>query len=117
MLDGLRDLLLVGGSGCVKVVMLINWTEDMQSRKVSGDVEVFGRDSLGDVMQCLQKEVIFPAPPPEIAEKQGIRVTRKQLFGSSLPMNEDPDKIAFIELEYLRLVSEEIIRKEGYIPA
>ncbi|GAD95004.1 hypothetical protein TERG_05754 [Paecilomyces variotii No. 5] len=116
-LYALRDLWLVGGSGSVKIVMLVNWTVDEETRKVSGDIEVFGGDSLGGDVQRVQKEVIFPAPSPEVAEKQSIRVARKQLFGSSLPMNEDPDKITFIELKYLRLIAEEIIRKEGYVPA
>ncbi|GAD95116.1 conserved hypothetical protein [Paecilomyces variotii No. 5] len=110
-----RDLWLLGGSGIVQVVMILTWSKNEQGR-VEGDIELFDLDASGSV-RSLQQEIIFPRPPPMIAATQFVNITRSQLFGPTLPVDQDPGTIFALSIDSLRVIAEEFTRGEGLIPA
>ncbi|KAL1847161.1 hypothetical protein Plec18170_008725 [Paecilomyces lecythidis] len=108
-----RDLWLIGGR--VNVVIVIKWVKN-SSNEVAGDIGVFDVDSQGAV-RCLQQQVIFPEPPPSIANAQQIRLTRGQIFGSSLPPGQNAAQILPLELSELRYQARASLRRMGLTPA
>ncbi|KAL1885381.1 hypothetical protein Plec18167_000874 [Paecilomyces lecythidis] len=110
-----RDLWLIGGSRVVQAVMVLKWSKTEHGR-VEGDVELFDLDASGSV-RSLQKEIIFPRPPPMIAAMQSVNITRSQLFGPTLPDGQDPGTIFPLSVDSLRVIAEDFIRDEGFVPA
>ncbi|GAD96220.1 predicted protein [Paecilomyces variotii No. 5] len=108
-----RDLWLIGGR--VNVVIVIKWVKNC-SNEVAGDIGVFDVDSQGAV-RCIQQQVIFPEPPPSIANAQQIRLTRGQIFGSSLPPGQNAAQILPLELSELRYQTRASLRRMGLTPA
>ncbi|KAJ9249265.1 hypothetical protein DTO027B5_8240 [Paecilomyces variotii] len=107
-----RDLWLIGGR--VNVVIVIKWVKN-SSNEVAGDIAVFDLDSQGAV-RCLQQQIIFPEPPPSIADAQQIRLTRGQIFGSSLPPGQNAAQILPLELSELRYQARASLRRMGLTP-
>ncbi|KAJ9216105.1 hypothetical protein DTO166G4_2349 [Paecilomyces variotii] len=107
-----RDLWLIGGR--VNVMIVIKWVKS-SSNEVAGDIAVFDLDSQGAV-RCLQQQIIFPEPPPSIADAQQIRLTRGQIFGSSLPPGQNAAQILPLELSELRYQARASLRRMGLTP-
>jgi len=110
-----RDLWLIGGRGSVNVAIIIKWTKT-RGNKVSGDIEVFDLDPQGAV-RSLQREVIFPIPPPNIANRQEIYLTRGQIFGAALPVGQNAAQIFSLELNNLRHHATVALGRMGLVPA
>ncbi|KAK2764287.1 hypothetical protein FQN54_008979 [Arachnomyces sp. PD_36] len=124
------NLWLKGGSGIVQLVILFVWFPRPSSIidanieadglypplycVIDAEIEVYGLDKDGDVA-LLQKETLYPYPrkPVPVDSKipawvlnrrtgQVIRVTRGQLFGSSLPAGRNPDDVFGFSLDDIR---------------
>ncbi|KAL2001959.1 hypothetical protein VTN02DRAFT_937 [Thermoascus thermophilus] len=92
------NLLLVGGNGAVKVVILVTWTK-LQGGRVSGHVELFMRDQ-HDMPRLEQSETVFPRPTTAGSQRLGIR--RSDLFGPALLAGRNGNDVLYLDVERLR---------------
>jgi hypothetical protein len=111
-----RDLLLVGGNGSTKVIIIVTWTRSPGC--VSGKVELFTHDRNG-IPKLDQSEVcsrlfinvshtyylrlvqtVFPRPAN--ANSQGLRIRRGDLFGPALLAGRNGNDILELDVERLR---------------
>lgn len=61
--------------------------------------------------------MIFPKPSDTVtAAAQTIRITKKQLFGATWPMNQDGAAVVTLSIDRLRDIAGEYARDEGYDP-
>ncbi|KAG5291357.1 hypothetical protein I7I50_08142 [Histoplasma capsulatum G186AR] len=107
-------LWLVGSAGKVELVILLKWTK-AEGNFVKGKIETWGMDSEGSEV-LLQREEIFPEPQTGSSD-QVIRVTRKQLFGSTLPAGRNPDYVFGLSVSNLRSKVAIATQHDGYRPA
>ncbi|KAJ5563044.1 hypothetical protein N7535_002509 [Penicillium sp. DV-2018c] len=101
------NMLLVGGNGHIKAVVILNWLLKRSTSVVSGFAELYVRDR-NEMPIRRQHEAIFPAPPQN-PTAQRLTLTRLEFFGPSLVP--DPDRTAppnpnvFLSIEQLRAVA------------
>ncbi|KAJ5622583.1 hypothetical protein N7528_005815 [Penicillium herquei] len=94
------NLLLVGGEGAIKIVLLVKWTR-IQGNLVSGTIELFARDRDG-MPRLRQSEVIFPRPPNATAITQRLGIRRRDIFGPALLPGRNGNDTLHLEIEALR---------------
>ncbi|KKK25591.1 hypothetical protein AOCH_000088 [Aspergillus ochraceoroseus] len=97
LLDGM-NMLLVGGDGSIKVVIIVEWTR-LQGGRVSGTVELFMRDRNG-MPRLVQSETVFP--PPATASSQRLGIRRCDLFGPAMLAGRDGNDVLYLDIEQLR---------------
>jgi hypothetical protein len=126
------NLLLVGGNGLIRVVLVVKWRR-RQGNRVSGTVELFMRDRQG-MPQLRQTEVcskllinlshtyylefvqtVFPAPPPGTNQQLGIR--RRDLFGQALVSGRNPNDILYLDIDRLRYYAADSLQRMNLVPA
>lgn len=93
------NLLLVGGNGAIKVVIIANWTRRSGGR-VAGTLEVWKLDRRGVFPQLQQREDIYPVPGS--AASQHLTIRRRDLFGSALMPGRNGNDILNLDMELLR---------------
>ncbi|KAF3895011.1 hypothetical protein GTR04_4017 [Trichophyton interdigitale] len=111
-LEADKDLWLVGGAA-VELVLLIRWTK-ISNGRVKGDLHVHGRDLAGNVV-LLRTEEIFPAPAN--STNQVIPISRRQLFGSCIFPNRNPEDTYNLSITNFRRMADGPIRFMGFTPA
>ncbi|KAJ5781471.1 uncharacterized protein N7518_009954 [Penicillium psychrosexuale] len=106
------NLLLVGGDGSIRVVIIIKWRK-LQGC-VSGTVELFERDRNG--MPILQQsETIFPRPAN--GNSQQLEIRRRDIFGPALPAGSNGNDILYLNIEQLRSYAVESLHFMNLVPA
>lgn len=94
-----QNVLLAGGNGHIKVVILVKWFE-RANRRVAGTVEVWRRDSNGQPFK--QGSVsIFPRP---FAVPRPLVIRRDELFTQVLPAR-NPGDLLELDVEELRSIA------------
>ncbi|KAL1953804.1 hypothetical protein VTO42DRAFT_2265 [Malbranchea cinnamomea] len=106
-------LWLIGGSGHVRLVLLLKWTK-IPSKRVIGVAESWSRDATGSP-NLQETVVIFPEPHAGGAN-QTIRITRGQLFGAALPHGRNPADVFGLSVSTLRREAREAMRDHGFVP-
>lgn len=110
------NLWLVGGSGSVKAALILKWHRIGNSNAVRGHAELYTLDANG-IPVLGQEETIFPTPPPQQAQAQTIRLTRRILFGGTLPQGRNPNDLLTLRLERLRGAARDALSLMGLVPA
>ncbi|KAN0071895.1 hypothetical protein V8E54_009624 [Elaphomyces granulatus] len=108
-----KDLWLLGGAPDVQLVFLIVWTQ-LDGNRVQGDLYVYGRDVTGAPI-LMQAEQIFPVSPGN--PPQLIYITRSQLFGTTVPLDRNPNDIYALSIDNFRRRADPSIRRMGFTPA
>jgi hypothetical protein len=102
------NMLLVGGDGLIKAVVILNWSLHRSTSVVSGFAELYVRDRNG-IPTRRQHEPIFPAPPQNAAAPQRLMLSRLECFGPSLVTDParttPPDPNLYLLIEDLRVVA------------
>ncbi|KAJ5186482.1 hypothetical protein N7449_011246 [Penicillium cf. viridicatum] len=89
------NILLVGGDGSIKVVIIIKWSR-LTGNRVSGVAELYKCDRNGIPVRE-QREVIFPHDSTTVNQQLVIR--RRDLLGSGY---DNPNDSLFFDLDLLR---------------
>ncbi|KAJ9294937.1 hypothetical protein DTO271G3_6499 [Paecilomyces variotii] len=92
------NLLLVGGNGSIKVVIIVKWAK-LGGSRVSGTVELFMRDR-NDMPFLKQTETVFPRPTT--TNRQRLEIRRGDLFGDALLAGRNRNDILYLDVERLR---------------
>jgi hypothetical protein len=102
------NMLLVGGDGLVKAVVILNWSLHRSTRVVSGFAELYVRDR-NSIPIRRQHEPIFPAPPQNATAPQCLMLSRLEFFGPSLVTDPGrtapPNRNVFLLIDELRFVA------------
>ncbi|KAF9250119.1 hypothetical protein DTO027I6_319 [Penicillium roqueforti] len=106
------NLLLMGGDGSIRVVIIVKWRK-LQGG-VSGTVELFNRDR-NDMPRCEQSESIFPRPATGNNQRLGIR--RRDIFGPALLDDNSGNDIFYLDVERLRGYAAESLHFMNLVPA
>ncbi|KAE8378314.1 hypothetical protein BDV26DRAFT_292411 [Aspergillus bertholletiae] len=103
---------IYGGDNAVQAVVLINWRVAQATRRISGDVELYGfaRNGMPDLKE---RQQIFPRPSGP-ASGQTLRLTRQMFFGSNIGPDRSPNDAFFLELDQLRTVAAMVMSDMGY---
>lgn len=108
-------LWLVGGNASVKVTIILMWHRIGNSNAVGGNAELYMLDANG-IPALKQEETIFPAPSSyDQAQSQTIRLTRRILFGATLPQGRNPNDIFPLRLERLRGAARDALTLMGLV--
>ncbi|OXV07042.1 hypothetical protein Egran_05192 [Elaphomyces granulatus] len=109
------NLWLVGGNGAVKVTIILKWQKISNTNQVRGTAEFYTLDTNG-IPIMRQREPIFPAPPQQ-AQSQEFRFTRRILFGTNIFPGRNPNDVLTLRLDHLRVVARDALSLMGLIPA
>lgn len=106
------NLLLVGGNGDIKVVLVVKWTRNSEN-KVKGTAHLYGLDR--NAMPVLKNAVcIFPPPsgpdPP-------FSIKRRDLFGPQLLPGRNGSDDLVLDVGILRRVAANTLNLMGLDPA
>lgn len=105
---------LIGGNGFVKAVLILKWHVIGYSNAIGGHAELYTLDTNG-IPSLTQEETIFPAPPPQQAEAQAIRLTRSIVFGGTFTPGRNPNDIFTLRLEHLRSAARDSLAFMGLL--
>ena len=106
------NLLLVGGNGKIKTVLIVNWTR-ISNNKVKGTAELYGLDRAG--MPILKNAVpVFPQPP---GPDPPLSIKRRDLLGPKLLPGRDGSDDLNLDVGILRRVATEALNLMGLDPA
>ncbi|KAE8310685.1 hypothetical protein BDV41DRAFT_368961 [Aspergillus transmontanensis] len=113
------NLLLVGGEGDIRAVVIVNWQLSRSTSVVSGAVELYVLDRAGMPIRR-QQEVIFPVPPQN-QNPQRLELTRREVFGPHLQLdptrNGPPNAMVYLEISHLRFAATRALRRMNLTPA
>jgi len=129
------NLLLVGGNGSIKIVIIVKWAK-LRGSRVSGTVELFMRDR-NDIPILKQIEIrIFEAfssmfylliawylyiqtvfPRPTTTNLQRLEIRRGDLFGDALLAGRNRNDILYLDVERLRDHATRSLRFMNLVPA
>ncbi|PIG87452.1 hypothetical protein AARAC_005483 [Aspergillus arachidicola] len=113
------NLLLVGGEGDIRAVVIFNWQLSRNTSVVSGAVELYVLDRAGMPIRR-QREVIFPVPPQN-QNPQRLELTRREVFGPHLQQdptrNGPPNAMVYLEISHLRFAATRALRRMNLTPA
>ncbi|CAP92729.1 hypothetical protein EN45_105170 [Penicillium chrysogenum] len=104
------NMLLVGGDGSIKVVIIIKWSRHAPNR-VSGVAELYKCDRNGIPVRD-QREVIFPHNPT--TGNQQLVIKRRDLLGSG---HGNPAGSLFFDLDLLRDFASRALGRMNLVPA
>lgn len=129
------NLLLVGGNGSIKIVIIVKWAK-LGGSRVSGTVELFMRDR-NNMPILKQIEVrMFEAfssmfylliawylfiqtvfPRPTTTNRQRLEIRRGDLFGDALLAGRNRNDILYLDVERLRDHATRSLRFMNLVPA
>ncbi|KAJ9238589.1 hypothetical protein DTO169E5_4789 [Paecilomyces variotii] len=107
------NLLLVGGNGSIKIVIIVKWAK-LRGSRVSGTVELFMRDR-NDIPILKQIETVFPRPTT--TNLQRLEIRRGDLFGDALLAGRNRNDILYLDVERLRDHATRSLRFMNLVPA
>ncbi|PKX91488.1 uncharacterized protein P174DRAFT_374508 [Aspergillus novofumigatus IBT 16806] len=101
------------GNPSVVLVILLKWSA-LSYNRIKGTVEVWRRDSTGNLVSSTMP--IFPAPVP-LPQNELIQFTKGDLFGPALLPGQAIGTLLELDLVKLRTFASEVIGKMGMRPA
>ncbi|KAJ9255403.1 hypothetical protein DTO207G8_3159 [Paecilomyces variotii] len=107
------NLLLVGGNGSIRIVIIVKWAK-LGGSRVSGTVELFMRDR-NDMPILRQTETVFPRPTT--TNRQRLEIRRGDLFGDALLAGRNQSDILCLDVERLRDHATRSLRFMNLVPA
>lgn len=106
------NLLLVGGNGDIKVVLIVNWTRTSQN-KVKGTADLYGLDRNG---MPVRKNAVPIFPPPGGPDPPFL-IQRRDLFGPQLLPGRNGSDDLVLDVGILRRVATNTLNLMGLDPA
>ncbi|KAJ5507957.1 hypothetical protein N7527_010100 [Penicillium freii] len=103
-------ILLEGGDGHIRVVIVIDWCLQKDGLTVTGKVDLWKR-GLDGLPIHEQSEDIYPAPRLLRGQSQRLGVTLDDLFLTTLRANQDPTTVVYFDVGQLREVADKVFKK------
>ncbi|KAJ5668179.1 uncharacterized protein N7477_006749, partial [Penicillium maclennaniae] len=103
-------ILLEGGGGHIRVVIVIDWCLQKDGLTVTGKVDLWRRGLDGRPIHE-QSEDIYPVPKLLRGQVQNLGVTLDDLFLTTLRANQDPKRIAYFDIGQLREEADKVFKE------
>ncbi|KAI2788569.1 hypothetical protein POX_e06588 [Penicillium oxalicum] len=109
-------ILLEGGAGHIRVVIVIDWYLQKDGLTVTGKADLWRRGSDGHPVHE-QSEDIYPVPRLLRGQSQRLGVTLDDIFLTTLQANQDPRTIVYFDIGKLREEADKVFKELKLKPA
>ncbi|GLI74321.1 hypothetical protein PoHVEF18_002558 [Penicillium ochrochloron] len=103
-------ILLEGGNGHIRAVIVVDWCLQNDGVTVTGKVDLWGRGSDGQPVHE-KSEDIYPVPTLLRGQVQRFEFTLDDVFTNTLRPEQDPTTIVYFDVEHLREEAEKVFKE------